>query len=151
VNLVVAPRISALWATGDQAALQRLLVRASQAICAVSLVAVAAVFLADVWALGLFGPGFVAGASFLRVLLWGQLVAAITGPVGFVLSMTGHERVLAKVVATTTVLGLGAHAVAIPLWGASGAAWVTGGARALSNLALAWAVWRTLRLRVRPW
>jgi O-antigen/teichoic acid export membrane protein len=151
VNLVVAPRISALWATGDEAALRRLLVRASRAICAVSLVAVAALLLAEVWALGLFGPGFVAGGPFLRVLLWGQLVAAITGPVGFVLSMTGHERVLARVIAVTTVLGLAAHAVAIPLWGASGAAWATSGARAASNLALAWVVWRTLRLRVWPW
>lgn len=94
-----------------------------------------------------FGPGFAEGADLLRVLAFGQFVNAATGPVGFALLMTGRERTYAWVTGaagTATVLGC---LLAIPAFGAMGAAVVTTLAVASLNVSLLLLGWRGV---VRP-
>jgi O-antigen/teichoic acid export membrane protein len=47
--------------------------------------------------LGLYGEAFRSGASVLVVLAIGQIVNGATGPVGYLLNMTGHERTNARI------------------------------------------------------
>lgn len=85
----------------------------------------AAMFLFPEFILGFFGERFTEGASILRILAVGQFINAATGPVGFALMMTGREKAFALttgLVACGTVLG---HLIAIPAYGAVGAAVVT--------------------------
>ena len=42
--------------------------------------------------MGLFGADFAQGAQLLQILALGQFVNVITGSVGYLLMMTGHER-----------------------------------------------------------
>jgi O-antigen/teichoic acid export membrane protein len=83
--------------------------------------------------LRLFGAEFVEGAILLRILSLGQLVNAMTGLVGTVLTMTGKERTFAW---TTGIIALGnavADLIVIPIWGSVGAAVVTATSVALMN------------------
>lgn len=45
----------------------------------------------------LFGEQFKSGANLLRIFALGQFVNVMTGCVGYLLSMSGHERVLRNV------------------------------------------------------
>jgi O-antigen/teichoic acid export membrane protein len=72
--------------------------------------------------MGLFGPEFVAGSTVLMVLALGQLINVITGSVGFLLSMTGHERDLLKSTVIAAILMLILCAWLIPAYGMMGAA-----------------------------
>jgi O-antigen/teichoic acid export membrane protein len=75
--------------------------------------------------LGFFGTEFVQGAVLLKVLAFGQLLNAVTGPVGFALLMAGTERQFAFTVSVVAVGNVIGNLIAIPIWGALGAAWVT--------------------------
>lgn len=69
-----------------------------------------------------FGPEFVGAATPLRIMAMGQMVNVLTGPIGGMLTMSGHERVLLKLallgLATLLLLCL----VLIPTLGLTGAA-----------------------------
>ena len=84
--------------------------------------------------LGLFGPEFTEGADILRVLAVGQLVNAATGPVGFALLMTGRERAFAATTAAVAVATVAGSLLAVPAFGAVGAAVVTAASVATLNL-----------------
>lgn len=83
--------------------------------------------------LNLFGGDFTAGTTLLRVLAFGQLVNAASGPVGFALIMSKRERIFALLVVGTAVLNVVGNLTAIPIWGATGAATVTAIATVLLN------------------
>ena len=47
--------------------------------------------------LALFGPEFASGHNALRLLTMGQFVHAATGPVGYLMSLTGYQDTTAKI------------------------------------------------------
>ncbi len=81
-----------------------------------------------------FGPEFVGGAGVLRILAFGQFVNAATGPVGFALLMTGRERAFAATTAAVAVATVAGSLLAVPAFGAVGAAVVTAASVAILNL-----------------
>jgi O-antigen/teichoic acid export membrane protein len=106
LNSVVAPRFASAYSLGDHKMLADLARRSStiSAVVAVPIVALLAVFSRPI--MGAFGAEFAAAAPYLCILLVGQLTNALTGSVGFLLTMTGHERDLQKAVFQSTVLGI---------------------------------------------
>jgi O-antigen/teichoic acid export membrane protein len=92
--------------------------------------------------LRLFGDPFVRGATVLRILALGQLVNAATGPVGFTLLMTGHEKLFAGMMTAASGFGLVAGLLIIPTWGGEGAAVVAASTAAAVNVAMLVAVRR---------
>jgi O-antigen/teichoic acid export membrane protein len=89
--------------------------------------------------LGWFGPDYVHGYGALMILCLGQVVSAGAGPVGYLLSLTGHERTTARVYGTCAAISIAASALLVPRWGLYGAAIVT------SSSMVAWNLWlRTL-------
>lgn len=85
--------------------------------------------------LGFFGPEFTQAALILQILALGQFVNAATGPVAQGLLMTGQERAFAWTTATMAVGNIVGDFIAIPLWGAVGAASVT------AVCSVIWNVW----------
>jgi O-antigen/teichoic acid export membrane protein len=71
-----------------------------------------------------FGAEFSAGAHLLQILALGQMVNAVTGPVGFNLLMSGKERQFAYTLAVVATVNVLANVVIIPRFGTLGAAWV---------------------------
>jgi O-antigen/teichoic acid export membrane protein len=84
--------------------------------------------------LALFGDEFLTGATALQILVIGQLVNLATGPVGYLLAMTGHERALRNVLLATMMLMAPLAMVLIPVFGASGAAAAVAFAMTLHNV-----------------
>ena len=134
VNLVVAPRFAALYAQQRHAELERLALRAVRLMTLFALPPVAAIVLFPEWILAWFGESYRAGAPLLVILAIGQFVNVMTGSVGYLLSMSGHERDLRNVVLLSGPLAIGAALVLTPLFGVTGAAVATALAVASQNL-----------------
>lgn len=96
--------------------------------------------------LALFGDEFRAAATAMRLLILGQLVNLATGPVGYLLAMTGHERPLRNILTTTMALMLTLALVLIPTFGAAGAATAATVAMVFHNLVCSHQVVRRLGL-----
>jgi O-antigen/teichoic acid export membrane protein len=147
LQTVIAPRISAAFATGDKALLQRLLSELARlaTVFAIACGALLAIFATPV--LEIFGAGFAAGSTVMRIVVLAHVVNAFTGATGFLLAMTGHQHRLALVISVMLGLHVCALLVVVPIYGIAGAAWVVVGATAATHAALAWMGWRILGFR----
>lgn len=134
VNAIVAPMISELFTLKEhgrlgelvRAAILWMLVPASLTTCGI--------IVFGHTALRLFGPEFVTGYAPLLVLTFGQLINAITGPVGYVTELTGHQGYSAMVYLICALISAGLNIMFIRTWGILGAAFATSLAVALSNI-----------------
>jgi O-antigen/teichoic acid export membrane protein len=133
VNAVVAPMISAAFHGGRRGQAKRLLYRAMLLSTLGALPVFAFVALFPGFLLGFFGQEFVEASPLLRILAIGQLINAITGPVGFALLMTGREKAFAGTMGVVIAGTLAGHLLLIPHYGATGAAIVTAASIAILN------------------
>jgi O-antigen/teichoic acid export membrane protein len=69
-----------------------------------------------------FGPAFTVAAPALAIMALGQASKMITGPIGGLLNMAGHERVLLAITAAGVVLLVALAWLLVPIWGLAGAA-----------------------------
>jgi O-antigen/teichoic acid export membrane protein len=148
VNAWAAPLIADLHARQDRAGLQRLVRLAAQGIFVSTLPIALGVMIFGVEILSLFGPDFSRAHGVLVILAGSQIVSALVGPVGQIMTMTGRQVLAAWILGTHAVLMVGLNLLLIPRYGLEGAAFATGITRASWHLVMAVAVWRTLRLRV---
>tara|TARA_R110001592_G_scaffold63586_2_gene195005 strand:+ start:11502 stop:12692 length:1191 start_codon:yes stop_codon:yes gene_type:complete len=91
VNLVVAPKFSALFSGGDHLGLQKL---AKSAILFGLVTALPITFMMIFYSgeiMLLYGDAYQSGGIYLTVFAVGHFVAACTGPVGYLLIMSGNE------------------------------------------------------------
>jgi O-antigen/teichoic acid export membrane protein len=136
INLVFAPTISALWSRGEKAELERLYRLTVRWALALSIPACLALGFGAKAVLSAFDPAYARGAMALWLLALGQLINAATGSVGYLLMMTGHERVMLwNTVLATVVAGVGAL-IAAGAFGLVGAATIGGIAVGGLNLLL---------------
>ena len=70
------------------------------------------------------------------ILAAGNVINALSGSVGYLLVMSGHERLVARVFAAVAALNIVLNTVLIPRIGAPGAATATAVSMALWNLTL---------------
>lgn len=147
VNMIAAPLFSQLFAEGRMEDLQRIARQSAQGAFVFSLVLGVVVIAGGRLLLSLFGPDFVVGYPVLTVLVVSQVVNAYAGSVGFLLSMTGHERETARVTAIAGLLSLALNVLLIPLLGMIGAALATGFSVAVWNLLLIWRAFKRLGIR----
>jgi O-antigen/teichoic acid export membrane protein len=84
--------------------------------------------------MGLFGEEYVQAAHLLQILVVGQFINVITGSVGYLLNMSGHEKDMRNVVFFSGPLALGLGLFLTPIYGATGAAVATAIALASQNL-----------------
>ncbi len=136
VAVAFAPRIAELWARGERARVVRLthtftLVTSAMTIGLVGLLVLAAPLIMRV-----FGPDFVPSASLLWIVGLAQVANAAAGPVGHLLTMTGHAPVALRgqlaALAANVLLGV----TLIPAHGAQGAAIAMAAGLAVWNLVL---------------
>lgn len=126
IDSVVAPHIVRLHAQGDKAKLQHIVTHSARFGAAFAFILVLMYLtIGDKLLSWLFGPAYVPGWVALVILSFGRLFNAATGPVVFLLNMTGHERVMARGVAIATVLNIGLNVLLIPKYGMEGAALAT--------------------------
>jgi O-antigen/teichoic acid export membrane protein len=121
-QMVVAPLLAAAAGSG-QAGELRQIVRTLNGLSLLAAIPAALILIAAAGPiLGLFGVEFREAAPALRLLAVAQLLNVLTGPTGMVLSMTGHERSLVRLLLAGLVLNVVLNVVWIPVYGAAGAA-----------------------------
>ena len=125
VNTIAAPRFAALYRLGDMAALGKI-ARDSARLTTILASPVLLLFIAcPDTIMNLFGKGFAKGATPLSILAVGQFINVATGSVGYLLTMSGNERLFRNIFAVCALGNLLLNASLIPHYGATGAAIAT--------------------------
>jgi O-antigen/teichoic acid export membrane protein len=146
VATTFAPTVSALFAHKDQAGLQLLSAKAASlsllgtACAAIPLLLLAQPFLE--W----FGPDFVAGVPIVTILVLGEVFAAACGPHQHLITMTGHERTGAVMLAVCAALNFAGCMLMIDSLGMTGAALARTATLIAWNVAMGVFVYRRLHL-----
>lgn len=148
VNMIAAPMIAQLYAQDRRDELQRIVRLGARTAFGFALLSGGGLLVLGPWVLRLYGPEF--GVSYLPlvILIGSQIVNSLTGSVGFILTMTGQERVAARVTLVVVILNLSLNAVLIPHFGLIGAALATALAGVAWNVTLFVLVRR--RLHIQP-
>lgn len=137
-NTIAAPLFAELHVTGDKRELQRLVTFASRSVTGAAGAIALGAILVTPWILELFGGAFREAYLPVVILTIGQLVNAASGSVGYLLGMSGEERVAARMTLGAGALNLLLNGAMIPFFGAVGAALAT----AISGI-----VWNVLLVR----
>jgi O-antigen/teichoic acid export membrane protein len=124
-SYVAAPKFAAMYAKGELDKLGRLARNAARLSVIVSLPYIIVFLLFPGWIMGIYGEEFVQGAPVLVILAIGQFINAATGAVGFLLVMTGHEKIMRNITLSTNALKVILFFVLIPPFGFIGAALAT--------------------------
>ena len=125
VNTITAPLVSKHFSNLDKVALKRLANKAAKYSFFVTTLTAIMIAIFSRWLLNLFGSDFTAANDALLIMLIGQVVNSVTGPVGVFLSMTGHQNAILAIISTTTLLNFVMNYVLISLLGIKGAAIAT--------------------------
>ena len=150
VNSISAPKFAALHRAGDMATLGRIARQSAKlmALMASPILAIFTLFPARV--MRMFGPEFAAGAPVLSILAVGQFINVVTGSVGWLLIMCGHERLMRNNIAVCAAVGLALNLVLIPPFGVIGAAIAAATTLALQMIIAAVMVWQKLGVMTIP-
>lgn len=130
-NAIVAPMIAELYSHGRREDLQRIVRLGARLTFLFTLGATLFLFFFGHFALGLFGREYVVGFGAMMIVLVGQLANSLCGPTGYFMSMTGHQRQAAKILAVTAAANVALNIGLVPYYGIYGAA----GATAFSMIA----------------
>jgi O-antigen/teichoic acid export membrane protein len=126
INMILAPRISHLYTIGDRGQLQQMITWSARVILLTALpIGLCLIFFGHIILEEVFGPRFGAGHKALVILCAGQLINAGAGQVGLLLTMSGHERVTAGVMAMAAAVNVILNLVLVPQLGMAGAATAT--------------------------
>ena len=134
VNSAAGPKFAELSAQNNVTALRKLTQRTSLGMTIVALPILVVLLVFPRFILGLFGSGFAGASVVLMILAGGQFIEVVTGAVGHLLMMSGHERSLRNILAISAVLNLTLNFIMVPLFGMIGAAVATAISLSLMNL-----------------
>jgi O-antigen/teichoic acid export membrane protein len=126
VNSVVAPQFAKMYAKNEMALLQRLVTTSARIVLLIATpFALIFIFAGDTLITLIFGAEFAQAYAPLKVLTYGQFFNAAMGSVGFLLTMSGQEKVALKIMLITATLNVMLNLILIPQFGATGAAIAT--------------------------
>jgi len=122
INAIFPPRFSALYYEGKVEELGRL-ARQGSLIGIFSSLPIFIVCIAfPEFVLSFFGDGFEGAEIALRVICCAQILNVATGSVGFLLNMTGHEKIMRNLTMVSGLVGIGVFWFLIECYGLLGAA-----------------------------
>ncbi len=121
-DYVIMPKIAALYESKQFTKLQKLIRTASFQILSISLPVIVCMLLFGKIILGFFGKSYVAAYVPLVILLFGQLINAVTGMVGGLLTMTGHQKMFFTFYVVAIVIQFVLNSILIKYAGITGAA-----------------------------
>lgn len=122
VQSIATPMLAAAHASGTRREFAQVLRHMNLISVSVALPLAVLAAVGASWLLGLLGSGFESAAACLQVLAVMQAINVLTGPVGSVLSMTGHQQSLVGLIAFALCVNVLLNLAWIPGYGAVGAA-----------------------------
>ncbi len=142
-NAICAPMISEYFHARKTDELQRVVRLAARISFGFTAFVTLVMLLFNHFILGIFGPEFQNARNALLILFAAQMVNALTGPVGYLMIMTGHQARAAYINATAVAANVILNLSLIPRYGIEGAAFSTAFSIVL------WNVWMWLFVRRR--
>lgn len=139
VNTFIAPNIVSLFKANKTDELKQLIEVSSRLLLCFSIcVFLVMIFFGDIFIVWAFGKEFLAGSQVLYVLLVGQIVNCLFGPVGLLLNMTGNEKVTLRITVYVFLVSIPASIALVYYFG------VLGASVALALTLIAWnvAAWK---------
>jgi len=125
VNIIAGPKIAEFYTNNDKEALKSIVKKSSRLILMFSIPAILFLFIFSEFILSLFGEHFVKAKYVLWVLLLGQFIRSLSGPIAIYMNMTGKQNRMHQFL----FLGLGINIllnwIFIPKFGMQGAAYAT--------------------------
>jgi O-antigen/teichoic acid export membrane protein len=134
VNMVVAPRYARLWKENNIKEMQRLAKWSTRGMIVLVLPIITLMLVVPSWIMSLFGDEFSIAGDLLAIIAIGQFVNVATGSVGYLLSMSGHERDFRRVTLFSGPLTIILSYLFIVQWGVLGAAFAMAIGLSLQNL-----------------
>lgn len=126
VAAAAAPAMSKLNAKGELESLKDIVRKSTRAIAMpASIIAAVLIFQGDTVISSIFGTAYTSAAPPLAVLAIGQLVVAVLGISGPLLSMSGFERQITYSILVGAISNMILNLLLIPHWGEMGAAVAT--------------------------
>jgi O-antigen/teichoic acid export membrane protein len=150
VNAISGPKFSEMHSKGDIEGLGRLARSTAKLMTLFASPIVLACVLFPGYVMSIFGSEFVEGGPALAILGVGQFVNVLTGSVGYLLIMSGQEKVWRNLMGVSALLCLALNALLIPQFGIIGAALAMATSLSVLMLMAVWKVWRSLGIMTIP-
>jgi len=145
VSTALAPQIASLYASGDIAGIERVVIKFARATFLCSLPVALAFVGFGFWYLLLFyGSAFTAGQQALTILSIGKTLSVLIGLPGMILIMTGYERDAARAIGFSAIITILLNLLLIPRWGLEGTAVATASTTVLWNILMAVLLYKRL-------
>ena len=124
INSIISPKISEMFSRNDMIGLEKIVHQSTKIIFWTSLPLVIIFFTFPSFFLGIFGDGeeFQSGIVAFLLLSLARLISALSGPVGNILQMTGHQNSYAKILFLGALINVMLNLILIPDYGINGAA-----------------------------
>jgi len=135
-NAIMAPMIARLFSSGNREELQKVVSMAAKGVALFTLPISLIVIIFGRQILGAFGAEFQSGYPVLVILVLGQTVNSLAGPVGYLMTMTGHQNLAVKITAFVAISNLLLNLYLIPILGGLGAAISTASSIIILNVIL---------------
>lgn len=125
VNSIAAPKFASLYASGEIDELDRTAKQSLRLMILMASPILLLFILVPGWVMSLFGAEFSSGGTLLAVIAVGQFINVSTGSVGYLLIMSGHERILRNNTVAIAILCLILNLILVPKLGPLGSAIAT--------------------------
>jgi O-antigen/teichoic acid export membrane protein len=134
INVVVAPRLAKIYKNGDSQKLIETVQRATLFTIIFTIPSLILIALSSTFLLDIIGSQFHEGRLLILILLTGQLISAIAGPVGYLLNMTGHHLKYNACIVSASIINILLNYTLIIHYGIIGAAVATAISLGLLNI-----------------
>lgn len=151
VNSIAAPKFAMIYQQGDIETLGVVARNSAKIMLLLATPVLLLFMLLPELVLTIFGEQFKQGAVVLVILAIGQFINVATGSVGYLLMMSGNERLLRNNLLFSALLGMLLNLWLIPNYGIIGAAVGAALVLSLQNLVSMMIVWKKLKIMTFPW
>jgi O-antigen/teichoic acid export membrane protein len=146
LNAIQGPVLAELYHRRDYTALNKQVKQSTKILFYITLPFTIAVCIYNKQILQLFGTEFRIAETALIILVIGNFISSISGSVGILLQMTGHQKAYNKIITTTAIGSILLNIILIPKLGITGAAIASGSAKIVQNIASVIYTYRTTGL-----
>jgi O-antigen/teichoic acid export membrane protein len=134
VNSIVAPKIASAFSQKEYSLVFKILKQSIIYLSMVALLILFIFFFFNVQILSIFGSEFISGKNALLILAVGQFFVLATGPVEYMLVMTGNEKLYRNIVIFSAILNIILNIALIPKYHMIGASVATATSLIIKNV-----------------
>ena len=151
VNSISAPKFAELYKKKDMVALGDTARNTAKLMTLIASPLLLLFLIAPQWVMGMFGDEFQKGGILLSILTIGQFVNVATGSVGYLLMMSGNEKLMRNNVAFVAAMSVVLNVFFVPIYGVLGAVIATAICLSAQNLISAYMVSSRLGINTLSW